>query len=425
MIVMREELVQFIWQHRLFDVRGLVTSCGKRVQILHPGKWNRHQGPDFELARIQLDDVLLVGNVEIHVHSNDWYAHGHTGDKHYKNVILHVVHTINGPLLPDIPSLEIGSRIAHTLLQRYNRLMEAQTEVFCKASVRLVPELVLKGWLDRLLTERIESKVLQIEKQLTETTYNWNLILWQMILGQAAPGINATIFEQIAGNIPFISLIREHHIPARIEAAFMGVAGLLNDTFQDAYPIMLQREFQLLQRKYGLKQVHGALSFLRMRPAGFPTIRLSQLAALFRRQPMLFDGLLQCDSVEDALQLFHTSVNDYWLNHYLPDKPASFMEKPLGRHMQIQLEINVVIPLLFSYATTKNDVTRCSELMEWMYALPAEQNKVVSQYRSCGFPAKHAAHTQGLLQLKRYYCAARRCLSCAVGLSILKQSSTP
>jgi hypothetical protein len=29
-----------------------------------------------------------VGNIEMHVHADDWYAHGHETDPAYENVIL-------------------------------------------------------------------------------------------------------------------------------------------------------------------------------------------------------------------------------------------------------------------------------------------------------------------------------------------------
>src|SRR5476651_2791589 len=88
---MNERLLQFIWQFQYFNKQRLVTSQGEELRILKPGTWNHHQGPDFSEATIRIGTTTWVGNIEIHILSSDWHKHKHTGDKHYANIILHVV----------------------------------------------------------------------------------------------------------------------------------------------------------------------------------------------------------------------------------------------------------------------------------------------------------------------------------------------
>lgn len=87
-----EKLLQKIWLQGAFDRAGAVTIDGRRVRIVHPGKWNRLGGPDFKGARIRFDEGSeRFGDIELHLHAEDWNAHGHAADPAYAHVILHVV----------------------------------------------------------------------------------------------------------------------------------------------------------------------------------------------------------------------------------------------------------------------------------------------------------------------------------------------
>src|SRR3990170_3491609 len=90
-----EAWVALAWQGRLS--RGsLVTDGGVELQVVHPGRPNGDAGPDFRGAIIATArGELWRGDVEIHVRSSQWRAHGHHRDPGYNGVILHVV------LVPD------------------------------------------------------------------------------------------------------------------------------------------------------------------------------------------------------------------------------------------------------------------------------------------------------------------------------------
>src|SRR5690606_9367258 len=86
-----EELLHFLWKFRLFSQQRLFLVSGEPVEIIFPGIHNKHAGPDFEEAKIRISETVWAGNVEMHLRSSDWNQHGHTSDKAYNNVILHVV----------------------------------------------------------------------------------------------------------------------------------------------------------------------------------------------------------------------------------------------------------------------------------------------------------------------------------------------
>lgn len=102
---MNEQLLQYIWHRQLFSIASLCTSDGECLEILDRGRWNHDQGPDFLGAVIRLSGLTWAGNVELHIHTKDWLAHGHQFDPGYENVILHVVWEHTGNIHPGSPYL--------------------------------------------------------------------------------------------------------------------------------------------------------------------------------------------------------------------------------------------------------------------------------------------------------------------------------
>ena len=89
-----EKLLQKIWLRGDFDHHRASTTDGRRVRVVHPGKWNLLGGPDFHGARLRFGDPAgseVQGDVEVHLHSPDWDAHAHAADPAYERVVLHVV----------------------------------------------------------------------------------------------------------------------------------------------------------------------------------------------------------------------------------------------------------------------------------------------------------------------------------------------
>ena len=124
---MRELIFQRLWQHHAFDETGLTTTCGRHVELIKHGELNTFDGPDFFDARIMLDGLSLFGCIELHIHCNDWYLHGHQHDSRYNNIVLHVV------LQPDDAApvqLENGSQ-APTVVLKSHLHSSWQTELFC------------------------------------------------------------------------------------------------------------------------------------------------------------------------------------------------------------------------------------------------------------------------------------------------------
>lgn len=85
-----EAFLQWIWENLLFDFTSLKTTCGKSLKITDPGKLNATDGPDFKRAVIDVGDTTWYGDVEMHIQSKSWAAHGHCEDPNFNTVVLHV-----------------------------------------------------------------------------------------------------------------------------------------------------------------------------------------------------------------------------------------------------------------------------------------------------------------------------------------------
>ena len=86
-----EQLLHYVWKHKIYPIRGMKTTAGEAVEVVDPGLQNHHAGPDFFNAKLKIGGVLWVGNVEVHEKASHWYSHGHHLNPAYANVILHVV----------------------------------------------------------------------------------------------------------------------------------------------------------------------------------------------------------------------------------------------------------------------------------------------------------------------------------------------
>ena len=90
-----EQLLHYTWKYKFFPLKELTTTTGQLLEVIDCGQANTNAGPDFFNAKIKLDGVLWVGNIEIHRSSSDWSKHGHHTNPVYDSVILHIASTID------------------------------------------------------------------------------------------------------------------------------------------------------------------------------------------------------------------------------------------------------------------------------------------------------------------------------------------
>ena len=420
---MTERLLQFIWQFQYFNRNALQAQSGETLHILHPGRLNTNQGPDFLQARIRIDSTLLAGNIELHVKSSDWKKHGHQQDANYRHILLHVVWEDDAPGNQPAPVLVLQQRVSKLLLQQYDDWMRKPSFVPCAGAVTTVSGLVWAAWKERLLAERLQRKSDYALQLLASNNNHWEETCWQLVARNFGIRVNADAFEAIARSLPLRLLSKHKNQLLVLEALLLGQAGLLGNAYQEAYPQLLQREFRFLERKYGLQPIAEPVHFLRMRPAAFPNLRLAQLAMLLHRSQHLFASFKEMETVKEAMVLLQVEASDYWQNHYAIDEAGSRRsKKQLGEAMVQNILINTVAVLLFAYGMHHGDNRFKDKALQWLAGVPAEENAITRGWQQQQVVCGQAWDSQAMIELKTQYCDKKKCLDCAVGNALLKKT---
>ncbi len=417
---MTERLLQYIWQFQYFNAANLTTIDAEIVQIIHPGTFNTNQGPDFLEGKIKVNETFWAGNIELHIKSSDWNLHKHSEDKNYNNIILHVVWDNDIELGLPFPVLEIQSRVSNLLLCRYEELMMTANFIPCESSIKQVDKLIWNSWKDRLMAERLQQKSAIIFEHLLKNNNHWEETFWWLIANNFGIKVNSTAFEKIAKSLPINILAKHKNQIHQLEALLFGQAGLLENTFSETYPAMLQKEYLFYKVKYKLQPIQAPLFFLRMRPANFPSVRLAQLAMLINQSVNLFSTIKESKSLKEIKTLLNITANDYWHYHYVFDEITVFKEKHIGMQMINNILINTIIPIVFAYGLFNKEESYKNKALQWLEAIEAEKNNITTAYKQLGIENNNAFDSQALIQLKNEYCNKKRCLDCAVGNRLLK-----
>ena len=282
---MREDFLHFVWQYQQFNTHSLTTTLGHPLTILRVGKLNSHAGPDFYEAHLIIDDVRWIGQVEIHLTTSDWLKHGHAGNLHYNNVILHVVYEETIKIYrtdgSEIPCLVLKDRIFPNLSLLFNQLITHKDKLPCSFHWPHVSPLVKRKWLETLSVERIESKTAVLKEHYTLLNGDWEQLAFQRLAYNMGLIVNTEPFLQVARSIDIKKLQRLQNL-FQIEAILFGQANLLGEeeeVLSDEYQIKLKDEYLFQKQKYDLTPIpRGQWRYMRMRPSGFPEKRMAALA---------------------------------------------------------------------------------------------------------------------------------------------------
>lgn len=425
MKVKDETILHFLWKNRLFRSLELLTTDNKSVEVLHPGMTNNDAGPDFQNARLKIDGQLWAGNVEIHIRASDWYRHKHHMNPAYQNVILHVVFEADIQHDSDMspPVLELSQYVEDKILQNAENLLISHSELPCYPQIMSVEDQSKTGMVARAAVERIERKHLEKQDLLQLTGYDFQR--WLMVELFASFGLKANTqpMQSLAQKISGYTFVRSSTDRHAIEALLYGVASLLPPEPVDEYSALLNREYDYLKHKYGIENVlePHIWKFHRIHPVSFPTIRISQLAALLMRWDEFVSKIFKHPDLDRLKELLKVEASEYWSTHYRFGISANkSMKKRTGEDLINRILINTVIPVMVSYSKSSDNTFLHNTAIEWLERLPAEHNSITRQMKTHGFNNANALESQGLIHLKNFYCLKKKCLFCSIGYKIIK-----
>lgn len=423
---MREELLHYIWKFKKFRLHGLKTIRGLSIQLLDVGAYNRHSGPDFLNARLEIDKQLWAGNIELHVKSSHWYVHKHHRDKSFQNIVLHVVWEADRLVYRDngeeIPTLVLREYVNVSLLDSYRKLLTKTNKKFinCEEHTREFSIFLVLPWLEHLFRERLDQKCKEADQIFRASNKNWEKLLFIQLLKNFGQRANRSSFLSLARAVDYNVVRKIGQNTFQLECLLFGLSGILaKNRARDHYHQSLTEEYAYLVKKYKLSEVQVEIpEFMGIRPSNFPTIRLSQFAVLYSHNQNLFGKLLVAQNKNELYDLLNIKATAYWHTHYNFGKKSKEKNKILSKAFIDILIINAVLPIKYLFAKERGEDIY-PQLRNLVSEISKENNSLVQRYQFIGFPVHHAIDSQALIQLYHSYCVKNRCLECALGNQIL------
>lgn len=403
-----EDLLHFIWKHKLLQPGPLQTVSGKPLKILQPGEHNLHAGPDFSNARIDLNGLTLAGNLEIHVRSSDWRKHGHQADPAYNQLVLHVVYENDEVVQQNtdhaVEVLELKDHIASTTLEQYQHLGRSAAVIPCGPQLHRLEHFRFYSWVERMAVERLETKVVAIEELFRQSGNDYTITFYKWLIRAFGLPVNKVPFEALAVALPITLLLRYNDDLIRLEALLLGMAGLLERETDEKRRRTLLNEFAFLTTKHQLVPLPaGIFKFARMRPPDFPDKRLKQMAQLIGHH--------------SAFITHPHAVGD------LKTIKTALQAVGAGEGFISRLVINAYVPWLFFYGKRLMHANYQQQALRLLEACAPENNAKTRCFTGMQPQVQTALQSQGLLHLYDQYCVRKRCLYCGIAASLLKPAA--
>lgn len=421
---MQEDFLHYIWKFRKFCSPKLKTSSGEFIQVINPGIHNFNSGPDFKGALVDINEIRWAGNIELHINSSDWIKHNHSSDSNYESVILHVVWNHDSEIRRSdgtyIPVLELKKNVNKGVYISYSNFYQYQHKWLpCENQIQSVTSIIRIKWLERLFFERLEYKSEKILEYYNKNNKDWEATLFKLLIENFGVKINQTSFLSIAESFPFEGFRKLFNNLEWLEAVLFGQAKLLNIKDGDDYQSRLLKDYNFLKNKFKITdQSFVNVTFFRLRPQSFPTIRLSQFANLYVKHKSIFSNLLNCKTLNDYYELFDVKASKYWETHYNFGKKSKKRNTLLTTSFIDKIILNTILPLKYIYAKTTG-TAYSEEITNLIHELKSESNSILKKYSSIGISSKNAMESQALIHLNNFYCSKKRCLKCDFGVNII------
>lgn len=385
--ILDESYLHFLWRYKRLPFHQLTLSNGGFFQLISEGVYNAFEsGPDFSCAQMKMDEIHWVGNVEIHVQSSDWYAHGHHLDPAYNNVILHVVLIHDREVLingTSVPTLELKSVIDKEHIQRQKKVVN--TAIPCAPLAKVQKKLPFFELINPTLKNRLVRKTKSGFSSGSDTMQHF----YSLIARAFGSKVNDLPFEVLAKQVPWKSLL-EMDANQRF-VAVVSVSGLfpaISSENKDNEVDPIDTYWWKCKGQHASSQ---------------PQKRVAQFAAFvsFLSIDFSFVNFNHLDIVNYFSEMLQKAFLDYGIPH---QSNKSFLLN--------NILINAVSPLLVHF----NQLNTALALMQ---SLEPENNFITRQFKTMGVKASNAGESQMLIELHNHMCSAKKCLNCAVGKYLL------
>ncbi|MGD2065209.1 MAG: DUF2851 family protein [Dehalococcoidia bacterium] len=425
-IKLSEKQVALIWKQLVG--KGRISTEGKLVNVIYPGRTNGNSGPDFQDAVIAIKSRLVKGDVEVHVESSDWYRHRHHDDAAYNNVILHVVmwHDCDSTTL-----LQNGNEVpmiclAMTLRQQAYLL---PYRLPCSRITDRLNRHTVTKVLNNAGEQRFKQKAMHFRTELKEKEVGQ--VLFRGIMRALGYAKNTRPFENLAGRLP-LNYIECSKGVALKQALLLGTAGLLpSQRWQGRFAG--EKEVQELEQLWQstnkeietMKQ--SDWSFSHIYPNNSPVRRIIALSHLLERysEKKLLTSMLQL--VKEASRFgghrvlergLSVACDGYWLDHFDFNVTSKTRRSAiLGNSKVSEIIVNVVLPFAYAWGELTVDPQTTENAVELYCNYPKLSENCLTYHmkEQLGLGESFdltACRKQGLIHIFKNYCCEGRCGQC-------------
>jgi len=420
---MKEDFLHLLWQQQLHARQLVKLTNGQPLTILKTGYRNSNSGPDFEQAKIVIDQLEWIGSVEIHVKASEWNAHGHTKDPAYQSVILHVVWEMDSDVFrldgSLVPTLELKDIIPLEVILRYRELMNpSRLSIACEPFLKDMASIRMTSMQERVLTERLERKAGEILNRFLLNKKDWPETFYQSLAFALGLKINSEPMLVLAQSLPLKIFASQGWKQEKVFALVLGQAGFLNEA---SGPITreLKKEYLFLASKYQLNQNPLAWKKFRIRPGAFPAQRVATFASLIPALRDWFQMLSSANSPKDFFLKNEDTEHSPVVLQLFEELEIPPSKLALSSFLQQALAINFLAPMLTAIGLNREDSTLIEKALDWLSLVASEPNSTTRMWEQFGVECKDAGQSQALNELYNQYCLKKRCMECSLGIFIL------
>jgi hypothetical protein len=366
------------------------TLCGRCVEVLHFGDWNREAGPDFKGAVVRFDGgEETKGDIEVDPDARDWERHGHATNPAYANVVLQFF-------------LTQGREVFFARTQDNRSVPQVRLPV----ETDLRPSASPRGGhvgIDEARAMIAEAAAFRLRTK--HAAY---------CSAETLHGADAALFHAIAAGlgyknnaIPFLLVAARAGLrrasAASGEALLFGLAGFLAPRhFDDADEITKKYLKPLWDEWWTVRDANSLLmldagmwKLSGIRPSNHPHRRLGALAVVAARFPRL-RRLVSQGGPAGFREFFESLDHPYWSFHF------NLSAGPLGKKTALVGSDRVLDLLINAHIPTLEPERGLRELGELRGPTPSGRVRRACDWLAGGFEeslVRNARDQQGLIQL--------------------------
>ncbi len=444
-----ERHLQCTWYDSSLRPKTMMSSESKKITIVHPGRWNLEAGPDFldAILAIGSRQKIIKGDVEIHIHPNDWIHHKHTNDPRYSNVIAHVTYFPGTTKVPDTNMIHIALK---DILQAhphfsfdnidisaypYHNITNTVPPCACALKKHQLESFDLL--LNTAGHARINQKTDRIRQAMK--TKDHKQVFYEEIMCALGYKNNRIPFRRLAQLIPLETIQSESNNNCTTAyALLLGVSGLMpalkptSCRNTRSFIRLLWDHWWHMENKWSKNTMpRKAWCLSGLRPQNHPARRLAAAAVLFTSKPSLLEQIERLDflapdkSHKQISSLFEKAQMPFWENKLsFYGKEQKKKATLIGPQRIAAITSNVIIPYL---------AARDVPIENLIESLPPEQDhNTTRQVANILLGPDHnpalyrtGLKQQGLIQIFQDFCLNNKsgCDHCTLGKALEHESA--